>query len=159
MEYSWFIMITHDASWVHPGIQEHPGSPGRNHKNIQGTLARPPMTFCQCATVIVLRVFEGHIHQVPCLCSQEPQTTWGIFLAMDRVLFISVLEPYMLKTCLGNKASIISRPREPGLEICRPLPRPPWKIHGKTKKQKEAILSTKKKSKIRSILNINWLYS
>ena len=54
-----------------------------------------------------------------------------------------------------------SRPREPGLEICRPLPRPPWKIHGKSKKKgshfvkkwrfREAILSKtkfkKKKSK------------
>ena len=26
-------------------------------------------------------------------------------------------------------------PREPGLEICRPLPRPPWKNHGKSKQK------------------------
>ena len=43
--------ITHDASWIHPGIQGYPGSPGRNHKNIQGTLAQPGLTLCHAATV------------------------------------------------------------------------------------------------------------
>ena len=49
------------------------------------------------------RCFGGQVHQVLYLCSREPRGTWGTFPAMDRVLFISKLEPYMLKTYLGNK--------------------------------------------------------
>ena len=48
------------------------------------------------------RRFEGHVHQTLCLCTAEPRRREWTFPAMDRVLFISVLEPYMLKTYLGN---------------------------------------------------------
>ena len=77
--YSWWIISTHDASWIHPGTQEHPGSPGRNHKNIQGTLARPPMTFCQCATVTTNT--NSHFalrHPFPvCTASKIQYCSWG----------------------------------------------------------------------------------
>ena len=49
------------------------------------------------------KCFGGQVHQVLYLCSEEPRGTWGRFPGMDRVLFISKLEPYMLKTYLGNK--------------------------------------------------------
>ena len=49
------------------------------------------------------KCFGGQVHQVLYLCSEEPRGTWGRFPGMDRVLFISKLEPYMLKTYLRNK--------------------------------------------------------
>ena len=58
-------------------------------------------------------------------------------------------------------------PREPGLEICRPLPRPPWKIHGKSKKKgsqfvkqwrfREAILSKKEFKKQKMSKYWKWI--
>ena len=40
------------------------------------------------------RCFGGQVHEVLCLCSKETRTRSATFLAMDRVLFISMLEPY-----------------------------------------------------------------
>ena len=88
-EYSWFIMITHDASWVHPGIQEHPGSPSRNHKNIQGTLARPPLTFCQCATVCVSDFSRNsQIMNLRSFSSNKALAAEGFLLVIYRIAFV-----------------------------------------------------------------------
>ena len=38
--------------------------------------------------------FGGQVYQVLYLCSKEPRATSATFPAMDRVLFISKLEPY-----------------------------------------------------------------
>ncbi len=46
--------------------------------------------------------FGGPFHQTSYLCTAEARRTWTEIPAMDRVLFISVLEPYMLKTYLGK---------------------------------------------------------
>ena len=92
---SWFlvpeVMIIDGRCWHLAKIRKICG----NYKWEVLTFAKSSGHFTRC--------FGSQVHQVLCLCSEEPRGRRARSSAMTGVLFIFELEPHMLKTYLGNE--------------------------------------------------------